>query len=102
VGICRRGKECQQKTQGGLRPIRYTLEGSNVEAARVALRSLIGTIPVFKDAGKLYGRTGVDPMPLYRRNPSTFGVMVAGGRYELYSNYPLQIQAVAASVATTA
>jgi hypothetical protein len=25
--------------------------------------------------------------------------MVAGGRYELYSNYPLQIQAVAASVA---
>jgi hypothetical protein len=25
--------------------------------------------------------------------------MVAGGRYELYSNYALQIQAVAASVA---
>jgi hypothetical protein len=57
-----------------------TLEGSNVEAARVALRSLIGTAPVFENAGKLYGRIGVDPMPLYRRNPSTFGVMVAGGR----------------------
>ena len=24
--------------------------------------------------------------------------MVAGGRYELYSNYPLKIQAVAASI----
>jgi hypothetical protein len=40
------------------------LEGSNVEAARVALRSLIGTVPVFENAGKLYGRVGVDPMPL--------------------------------------
>jgi hypothetical protein len=29
-------------------------------------------------------------------------IMVAGGRYELYSNYPLQIQAVAASVTTPA
>jgi hypothetical protein len=27
--------------------------------------------------------------------------MVAGGRYELYSNYPLEIQAVAASVVAT-
>jgi hypothetical protein len=27
--------------------------------------------------------------------------VVAGGRYELYSNYPLQIQAVAASVASS-
>jgi hypothetical protein len=26
--------------------------------------------------------------------------VVAGGRYELYSNHPLQIQAVAASIAT--
>jgi hypothetical protein len=63
-----------------------------------ALRSLIGTVPVFENAGKLCGRIGVNPMPLYRRNPSTFGVMVAGCRYELYSNYALQIQAVTASV----
>ena len=27
--------------------------------------------------------------------------LVAGGRYELYSNYPLKIQAVAASVVAT-
>ena len=50
-----------------------TLESSNVEAARAALRSLIGTISVCEDAGKLYGRLGVDPMPLYRRNATTFG-----------------------------
>jgi hypothetical protein len=55
-----------------------TLESSNVEGARVALRSLIGTISVFEDAGKLYGRLGVDPMPLYRRNPAVLGGMVAG------------------------
>ena len=47
-----------------------TLESSNVEAARAALRSLIGTISVFEDAGKLYGRLGVDPMPLFRGNPA--------------------------------
>jgi hypothetical protein len=55
-----------------------TLEGSNVEGARAALRSLIGTISVFEEAGKLYGRLGVDPTPLYRRNPAAFGSMVAG------------------------
>jgi len=43
-----------------------TLESSNVEGARAALRSLVGTISVFEEAGKLYGRLGVDPMPLYR------------------------------------
>jgi hypothetical protein len=58
-----------------------TLESSNVEGARAALRSLIGTISVFEKAGKLYGRIGVNPMPLYRRNPSTFGVMVAGAGF---------------------
>lgn len=45
---------------------------------RAALRSLIGTISVFEEAGKLYGRLGVDPMPLYRRNPAVFGGMAAG------------------------
>ena len=59
-----------------------TLESSNVEGARAALRSLIGTISVFEDAGKLYGRLGVDPMPLYRRDPAVFGGMVAGAGFE--------------------
>jgi hypothetical protein len=38
------------------------------------------------------------PMEQYRR----VDTMVAGGRYELYSNYPLQIQAVAASIIANA
>lgn len=58
-----------------------TLESSNVEGARAALRSLIGTNSVFEEAGKLYGRLGVDPMPLYRRNPAVFGGMVAGAGF---------------------
>ena len=76
------------------------LENSNVEAARAALRSLIGTISVFEDAGKLYGRLGVDAMPLYRRNPASFGYMVAGGRLKLYSAYSIAVPAVPASIAT--
>jgi hypothetical protein len=71
----------EEAYQAAVAEMAGTLEGSNVEAARVALRSLIGTVPVFENAGKLYGRIGVDPMPLYRRNPSTFGVMVAGARF---------------------
>ena len=77
-----------------------TLEGSNVEGARAALRSLLGTISVFEDAGKLYGRLGVDPMPLYRRNPAVFGGMVAGGCFDLYSDFPVLVPAVLASIST--
>ena len=53
-----------------------TLESSNVEGARAALRSLIGAISVFEDAGS--SMAGWDPMPLYRRNPADFGDMVVG------------------------
>jgi hypothetical protein len=77
-----------------------TLEGSNVEGARAALRSLLGTISVFENAGKLYGRLGVDPMPLYRRNPAVFGGMVAGGCFGLYRAYSIAVPAVPASIAT--
>ncbi len=46
------------------------LRGSNVEAARAALRSLTGEIPVFERDGKLYGRLSVDAVPLFSRcNP---------------------------------
>ena len=59
------------------------LQGSNIEAARAALRSLIGSIPVFQDAGKLYGRIGINALPLFQsRNPQTFGGVVAGAGFE--------------------
>jgi hypothetical protein len=102
-----------------------TLRGSNVEAARAALRGFIGPVPVSKKnresntagsaliprswCGKVtrtllnrlvaraqFGRIYPSPMEHDRR----VDTVVAGGRYELYSNYPLQIQAVTASVAT--
>jgi hypothetical protein len=67
--------------------------------ARAALRSLIGSIPVFEETGKLYGGIGLNPLPPYQsRNPQTFGGVVAGGRFELYSAYPLYVPSVAASI----
>jgi hypothetical protein len=64
------------------------LQGSNIEAARAALRSLIGSIPVFEDAGQLYGRIGLNPMPLFQpRNPQTFGGMVAGASYHFLDRF---------------
>ena len=59
------------------------LQGANIEAARAALRSLIGNIPIFEDAGQLYGRIGLNPTPLFQsRNPQTFGGVVAGAGFE--------------------
>jgi site-specific DNA recombinase len=63
----------EQAYRAAVAEMAATLEGGNIEAARVALHSLVGTIPVFEDAGKLYGRIGLDPTPLYRsRNPQAF------------------------------
>lgn len=79
-----------------------TLEGTNIEAARAALRLSLGSIPVFMQEGKLYGRMRLDRAALFRaRNPEKFGSMVAGGRFELYSVYALRIPAVSASVGAT-
>lgn len=37
---------------------------------------------VFEDAGQLYGRIGLNPMPLFQpRNPQAFGGLVAGASY---------------------
>ena len=59
------------------------LQGANIEAARAALRSLVGIIPVFEDSGKLYGRIGINRLPLFRsRNPESFGGVVAGAGFE--------------------
>jgi hypothetical protein len=62
-----------------------------------------GAFPSFSKTGKSTGVSGLTPRRSFGGVTRTLlSDMVAGGRYELYSNYPLQIQAVAASVATTA
>jgi site-specific DNA recombinase len=56
-----------------------TLRGSNIEAARAAVRQYTGSIPVFQKDGKLYGRMRLDSAALFQsRNPEDFGSMVAG------------------------
>jgi hypothetical protein len=42
-----------------------TLEGANLEAARCALRGLVGSIPVFQQEGKIYGHIGFNAAPLF-------------------------------------
>jgi hypothetical protein len=54
------------------------LQGSNVEAARAALRSLVGNIPVFQTGRQLAARLTMNPAALMR-NPDI--KMVAGGRF---------------------
>lgn len=49
-----------------------TLGGSNVEAARTALRSLVGTVPVFAEGRKLYGRIGFNAAQLLRSSSPGF------------------------------
>lgn len=58
-----------------------TLAGSNVEAARTALRGLVGTVPVFAEGRKLYGRLGLDHAQLMRSsNPHLIESCGSGGR----------------------
>jgi site-specific DNA recombinase len=57
------------------------LGGSNVEAARAAVRSLTGDIPIFQREGKLYGRLAVNAAPLFSRcNPRLIEQVGSGGR----------------------
>jgi hypothetical protein len=61
------------------------LEGTNVEAARAAVRSLTGNIPVFERNGKLYGRLTVDAAPLFsRHNPGIIEQVGSGGALQLF------------------
>jgi hypothetical protein len=48
-----------------------TLAGSNVEAARRALRGIVGTVSVFAESGKLYGRIGFNSAQLLRTSRSS-------------------------------
>ena len=55
------------------------LEGSNVEAARAALRSLVGNIPVFQSGRQLAARLTMNPSALLR-NPGNVLFIGSGGR----------------------
>jgi len=56
------------------------LAGSNVEAARTALRDLVGTVPVFAEGRKPYGRLGLDQAQLMRSsNPHLIESCGSGG-----------------------
>jgi hypothetical protein len=50
----------------------------------------VGSIPVFQQDGKIYGRIGFNAAPLFRGSNPSLSDMVAGGRYELYSAYLLR------------
>jgi len=56
------------------------LAGSNVEAARAAVRGLTGEVPVFEKGGRLYARLAVDAAPLFSRcNPEIIEQIGSGG-----------------------
>jgi hypothetical protein len=56
-----------------------TLKGSNIEAARVALRALVGSIPIFAEGGKIFGRIGLDLAQLFRSSNPRFIESVGSG-----------------------
>jgi hypothetical protein len=57
-----------------------TLASSNVEAARAQLRGLVGTVPVFAEGRKLFGRVGFDRAQLLRStNPGFIESVGSGG-----------------------
>jgi len=49
-----------------VRALVATLEGANIEAARAAVRSIVGTVPMFEQAGELWGRIGMSGAALLR------------------------------------
>ena len=59
--------------------INDALRGSNVQAARAALRSLLGEIPVFQTGRRLSARLTLRPEGLLR-NPQTVLLVGSGGR----------------------
>jgi hypothetical protein len=57
-----------------------TLKSSNMEAARVALRALVGSIPIFAEGGKIFGRIGLDlAQPFRSSNPRFIESVGSGG-----------------------
>ncbi len=65
--------------------INAALQGSNVEAARAALRSLLGNIPVFQTGRQLAARLTINPGTLMR-NPGNVLLIGSGGPiWDLFS-----------------
>jgi hypothetical protein len=77
-----------------------SLAEADVETALAELRTLFGTIRVVADEWqvRLEADLRETEAALLRTAGGSANNVVAGGRYELYSNYPLKIQAVAASI----
>jgi hypothetical protein len=59
-------------------PILTGLRGNNVEAARAALRGLLGNIPVFQEGRHLAARLTMNPAALLS-NPGTVLLVGSGG-----------------------
>jgi hypothetical protein len=68
----------EQAYRAAVADINGALRGSNIEAARVALRSLLGTIPVFQEGRSLAARLTMNPIALLR-NPGTVLLIGSGG-----------------------
>jgi site-specific DNA recombinase len=69
-----------QSYRAAVADLAEALAGSNVEAARAQLRGLVGTVPVFAEGRKLYGRLGLDRAQLLRStNPGLLESCGSGG-----------------------
>jgi hypothetical protein len=64
--------------RGAVADLNAALQGSNVEAARAALRSLVGNIPVFQTGRQLAARLTMNPAALIR-NPGNVLLVGSGG-----------------------
>jgi hypothetical protein len=70
-----------------------TLTGENVEAARAALRGLVGNVSVFAEGRKLYGRIGLNPAQLLRTsNPGSIESIGSGGRIWTVPSVPQSVR----------
>jgi hypothetical protein len=70
----------------------YTVEARKMRISESRRSDVVDFTAIEPSSGSNRGRDR------YRKYVSW---LVAGGRYELYSNYPLKIQAVAASIVAT-
>ena len=56
-------------------------QGSNVEAARAALRSLVGSIPVFRTGRQLAARLTMNPAALMRNPANVRSFLIHRGQF---------------------
>jgi site-specific DNA recombinase len=68
----------QEAYRAAVSDINGALQGKNIEAARVALRALLGNIPVFQTGRQLAARLTINPGALLR-NPGNVLLIGSGG-----------------------